>query len=681
MTSSSHATPSATTRTDTGPGPGPDTGPGVDPAEDPVAGAEAVAGVAEGGVAEGGAPQPEAPAEEKEPQPPTPIEDYAVLGDRQTVALVSRSGSVDWLCLPGFDKPACFAALLGTPEHGRWLLTVQDATEITRRYLDDSFVLETTYVTPTGRAVFVECMPMADERADMVRRIDVVEGYVTVEHEWIVRFGYGKIHPWVHRVKDPDGNPAIRATAGPDSLLLRGDRLPKAVANAHRDVFRLQAGESVELVVTWTPSWAPVPSWLPVADRLAETQAAWSDWAVKRRHRGSHAEAVDRSLLVLRLLTDDLTGGIVAAPTTSLPEDMGGERNWDYRYCWLRDAAMTLEALLEYGYREEATGWRNWLLRAVAGRPADLQIMYGVDGRRDLPEWELDHLPGYGGSRPVRIGNAAVDQVQNDVLGEVMCALDLARSAGLKDRAPSWELQRTMVNDLTGRWRHPDRGIWEVRGDLQHFTHSKVMAWAALDRAVRAVEVYGLEGPVDHWRTERDLVHEDVLTHGYDAERNTFVQAYGSTTVDAALLQMVQVGFLPPDDPRFVGTVAAIRAELEVSDGLVHRYHTHATDDGLSGGEHPFLACSFWLADALARMGDTDESGRLLDRLIGVANDVGLLSEEYDVVGGRMMGNYPQALSHLALVRAVYSHDQAVRRRQEGEQSAEEAEDTHALRR
>ncbi|WP_298459922.1 glycoside hydrolase family 15 protein [uncultured Cellulomonas sp.] len=647
------------------------------PAEDPVAGSDAVAGVSGGG-----APQPEPQNAETTPTPPTPIGDYAVLGDRQTAALVSRTGSVDWLCLPSFDSPACFAAMLGTPDNGRWLLTVSGATEVTRRYLDDSFVLETTYVTPTGRARVVECMPMEDDRADMVRWVEVLDGHVTVEHEWIVRFAYGAVRPWVHRVKDPEGHPGIRATAGPDSLLLRGDRLPTAVANAHRDEFRMDAGQTLELVVTWTPSWAPVPPRLPILDRIRDTQAAWSTWAERRRHRGSHAEAVDRSLLVLRLLTDAVTGGIVAAPTTSLPEDMGGERNWDYRYCWLRDAAMTLEALLEYGYRSEATEWRNWLLRAVAGSPEDLQIMYGIDGRRELPERTLHHLAGYGGSQPVRVGNAAVDQVQHDVLGEVMCALDLARAAGLPEHAPSWELQRTLVDHLADRWREPDRGIWEVRGDLQHFTHSKVMAWAALDRAVRAVDVYGLHGPgVDRWREEREAVRRDVLEHGFDTERNTFVQAYGATNTDASLLQIAQVGFLPADDPRFVGTVAAIREDLEVSDGLVHRYHTQATDDGLAGGEHPFLACSFWLADALARMGDTAESGRLLERLIGVGNDLGLLAEEYDVDGVRMMGNFPQALSHLALVRAVYSHDEAVRREREGEDAAEDRADTHALRR
>jgi len=616
-----------------------------------------------------------------EQAPPTPIADYAVLGDRRTAALVTRTGSVDWICLPGFDSPASFSALLGTPDNGRWLLTVPDATEVTRRYLGDSFVLETTYVSPTGRAVVLECMPMADDRADLVRRVEVREGTVTIEHEWIVRFGYGAIKPWVTRVKDPDGHPAIRAIAGPDSLVLRGDRLPKAADHAHRDVVTMSAGETLELVLTWTPSWAPVPPRLGVVERIERTRKDWQAWSRRRKHRGSYAEVVDRSLLVLRLLTDEETGGIVAAPTTSLPEDMGGERNWDYRYCWLRDAALTLEALVEYGYREEATEWRGWLLRAVAGAPEDLQIMYGVDGRRDLPERELAHLPGYGGSRPVRIGNGAVNQVQHDVLGEVMSALALARTAGLPEHGPSWALQRTLVDHLAEHWREPDRGIWEVRGDLQHFTHSKVMAWAALDRAVHAVEDHGLKGPVERWRAEREAIREDVLTSGFDAERNTFVQTYGSTNTDASLLQIAQVGFLPADDPRFVGTVAAIRAELEVSDGLVHRYHTQATDDGLSGGEHPFLACSFWLADALARMGDTDESGRLLDRLIGVCNDLGLLAEEYDVERARMMGNFPQALSHLALVRAVYSHDQALQRADRGGDAAEEAKDTRAVRR
>lgn len=595
--------------------------------------------------------------------PLVPVEDYAVLGDGKTAALVSLRGSVDWMCLPTFDADACFARLLGTPDNGRWLLTVRDASTVTRRYLDDSFVLETTYVTEHGSAVAQETMPLNDGRADLVRRLVCTEGSVEVEHEWVVRFGYGAVVPWVRHITDDDGDDAIQAIAGPDSLLLRGDRLPTPHDHRHADRFTLRAGESVELALTWTRSWDPVPPRLTIEDRIDRTRITWGLWARGCAYEGSYREAVVRSLLVLRLLTDSETGGIVAAATTSLPEDFGGERNWDYRYCWLRDAAMTLEALLEHGYREEATEWRDWLLRAVAGRSSDLQIMYRVDGGRDLPERELDHLVGYAGSRPVRVGNAAVGQVQNDVLGEVMCALELAREAGLHETVDSWSLQRHLVDDLLGRWRRPDRGIWEVRGEPRHFTHSKVMAWAAVDRAVRAAERHGLDGPVDRWRAERDAIHADVLTYGWNAARGTFVQSYGAEHTDAALLQIAQVGFLPPDDPRILSTLAAIRAELEIAPGLLLRYRTEHTDDGLDGDEHAFLACSFWLADALARTDDVEGSTKVLDILVGLSNDVGLLAEQYDPVGGRMAGNTPQALSHLALVRAVHSHDLALERR------------------
>lgn len=594
---------------------------------------------------------------------PVPIEEYAVLGDGATAALVSRRGSIDWMCLPAFDSAACFARLLGTPDNGRWLLTVRGATSVTRRYLDDSFVLETTYETPTGSAVALEAMPLNDGRSDIVRRLECTRGQVEVEHEWIVRFGYGAIEPWVHHVTDPDGADTIRAIAGPDSLLLRGDRLPKAHDHRHSDRFTLQEGEAVELALTWTRSWDSVPPRLTIPDRLDETRIDWGLWARSCAYQGSYREVVVRSLLVLRMLTDQETGGIVAAATTSLPEDFGGSRNWDYRYCWLRDAAMTLEALLEHGYEDEASDWRGWLLRAVAGSSADLQIMYRVDGGRELPERELDHLAGYAGSRPVRVGNAAVGQMQNDVLGEVMCALEQAREAGVAETDDSWALQRHLVDHLLGHWREPDRGIWEVRGDPQHFTHSKVMAWAAVDRAVRAAERYGLDAPTDRWRTERDAIHADVLENGWDAERETFVQSYGSSHTDAALLQLAQVGFLPSDDPRIRSTVRAIRAELEMAPGLLRRYRTEHTDDGVPGDEHAFLACSFWLADALARVDDVDASTEVLDILTGLANDVGLLAEQYDPVGRRMAGNMPQALSHLALVRAVHSHDLAVERR------------------
>lgn len=591
----------------------------------------------------------------------TPISEYAVLGDGRSCALVSRHGSVDWLCLPDVDSPACFAALLGTPEHGRWLLTVQDALSVTRRYRGDFFVLETVYATPSGRARVVDVMPPGDGRADLVREIEVLEGTVTVEHEWVVRFGYGAYVPWVSRVDDDHGHGhggrAVRAVAGPDALLLRGTRLPGADDHRHRDVFSARAGQRFTFSSTWTPSWAPTPPPLSVAGAIEGADDGWHAWARRSAYDGPYREELVRSLLVLRLLTSSTTGGIAAAATTSLPEDFGGERNWDYRYCWLRDAAMTLEALLEPGYRDETAVWRDWLLRAVAGDPQDLQIMYGVDGRRRLPESELDHLPGYAGSRPVRVGNAAVDQVQNDVLGEVMCALDMARDAGLVDTTDSWSLQRHLVEALVGRWDRPDRGIWEVRGPERDFVHSRVMSWAAVDRAVRAVEVHGLDGPVERWRAVRDEIHAQVLDQGYDAGRGTFVQYYGAEHTDASLLQMAQVGFLDATDERFVGTVREIRRTLQTADGFVRRYETEHTGDGLQGDEAPFLVCSFWLVDALARTGETAEARRLLDVLVGSANDLGLMAEQYDGRQQRMAGNFPQAFSHLGLVRAVHSLD------------------------
>jgi GH15 family glucan-1,4-alpha-glucosidase len=591
-----------------------------------------------------------------------PIEDYAVLGDGHTAALVSRRGSVDWLCLPRFDSDACFAALLGTPDHGRWLLTVPDSTEVTRRYRGDSFVLETTYRGPRGTAVVTEAMPLGDGRADIVRRLECTHGQVEVEHEWVVRFGYGRVRPWVRRVSDDEGCETIRAVAGPDSLVLRGDRLPRPDEHRHRDRFTLRAGESVELSLTWVHSWEPVPPRLTVPDRVDATAVLWGLWARGCTYDGPHREAVVRSLLVLRLLSDITTGGIVAAPTTSLPESFGGERNWDYRFCWLRDAALTLEALLEQGFRQEATQWRDWLVRAVAGDPKDLQIMYRVDGGRRLPEMELAHLPGYAGSRPVRLGNAAVGQVQHDVLGEVMSALALARDAGLSETDDTWALQRLLVDDLARTWREPDRGIWEVRGTPRHFTHSKVMAWAALDRAIRAVETHGLPGPVARWRRVREEIRTDVLAHGWSPERGTFVQHYGARHTDASLLQVVQVGFVPADGPHARGTITAVREELEVAPGLLLRYRTDRTDDGLQGAEAPFLACSFWLADVLARADDVAGATEVLDALVPLANDVGMLAEQYDPVARRMVGNVPQALSHLALVQAAHRHALAVRR-------------------
>jgi GH15 family glucan-1,4-alpha-glucosidase len=490
----------------------------------------------------------------------------------------------------------------------------------------------------------------------------VVEGTVRFRHEWVVRFGYGAVQPWVHRIHDRHGG-AIQAIAGPDRLLLRGDRLPRPVRDgdrhAHQDDLTLTAGQELHWSLVWTPSWEPVPRPTDGAAELAEAADGWGRWARRSHYRGSFREEVVRSLLVLRLLTDRDTGGIVAAATTSLPEDPGGVRNWDYRFCWLRDAAMTLQALLEHGYREEAQAWRQWLLRAVAGDPADLQIVYGIDGRRDLTERELGHLPGYAGSTPVRVGNAAVGQVQNDVLGEVMCALALARDAGIEESTDSWSLQSHLVEALIGTWEQPDRGIWEVRGAPRRFTHSAVMAWAALDRAVRAITEDGLPGPVERWTAVRDRIRAEVLDWGWDADLGSFVQSAGARHTDAALLQLSQVGFLPADDPRMVGTVAAVRAELEIAPGLLLRYRTDRADDGLPGTEHPFLACSGWLADALARQGDVDAAEQVLTTLTGLATDLGLLAEEYDPGTGRMIGNVPQALSHLAFVRAVHQHDLA----------------------
>ncbi|MDV3221228.1 glycoside hydrolase family 15 protein [Intrasporangium sp.] len=586
----------------------------------------------------------------------TPIEDYAVLGDLGTAALVSRGGSVDWLCLPRFDSHACFAALLGTPENGRWLLgPVDPDTKTTRRYVDDSFVLETTHETPTGVVTVVDVMPLADGRADVVRRITGVTGTVRMRHEWIVRFGYGRTRPWVSRHKEEREagvDEIITAVAGPDMIVLRGARLPHAENGHHVDEFDVTEGDTLTFATTWFRSHESTPPPLHVTDRIKDTIGRTHQWASHHDYDGPYLEAVTRSLLVLRLLSHGVTGGIVAAPTTSLPEDFGGERNWDYRFCWLRDAALTLEALLGCGYVEETESWRQWLLRAVAGDPEDLQIMYCVDGARDLPERELDHLPGYAGSRPVRIGNGAVGQRQTDVLGEVMIALEHARQQGLTENEDSWNLQRALVDNLAEHWQQADNGLWEIRGPLRHFTHSRVMVWAAFDRAIQAVEEHGLDGPVDRWRELRDVVRAEVMEKGWNEEKQTFVQHYDTTEVDASLLTLSGVGFIAGDDPRMLGTIRAVEREL-LRDGLVLRYRTDSGVDGLAGDEHPFLACSFWLVVAYAKAGMVAEATALMDRLVGLVNDVGLLSEEYDPVHRRMAGNFPQAFSHLTLVGAA----------------------------
>ncbi len=583
-----------------------------------------------------------------------PIEDYAVLGDTGTCALVGRDGSVDWLCLPRFDSPACFAALLGAPQNGRWLIGPVNDAESTRRYVGQTFVLETTHRTRTGVVKVTDLMPIGDDRADIVRRVDGVQGTVAMKHEWVVRFGYGKIRPWVVRREDPDGRPIVSATAGPDMLVLRGDRLPVAGDGRHVDEFEVSAGEQLTFSTTWFRSHHEVPSMLDVDARCADTAALTERWADRCSYQGPYREQVVRSLLVLRLLTHGGTGGIVAAPTTSLPEQFGGVRNWDYRFCWLRDASLTLEALLTAGYEDEARLWRNWLLRAIAGDPEDLQIMYAVDGARDLPERELGHLSGYAGSLPVRIGNDAVHQRQTDVLGEVMIALELARRVGLEEDQHSWALQRSLVNELGSHWRDADHGLWEIRGPRRHFTHSRLMVWAAFDRAIAAVERRGLDGDVDSWRSIRDQVRTEILERGFDPGRNSFVQHYDTEHVDASLLLIPLVGFLPGDDPRVLGTIDAVEKDL-LCDGLVLRYRTESGVDGLQGDEHPFLACSFWLVSAYARAGRVADARSLMSRLVALTNDVGLLSEEYDPDHHRMVGNFPQAFSHLAMVSAAFA--------------------------
>ncbi|WP_249138511.1 glycoside hydrolase family 15 protein [Phycicoccus avicenniae] len=582
----------------------------------------------------------------------TPIGEYALLGDTERAALVSRHGAIDWLCLPRFDSPACFAALLGTDDHGRWFLGPVEEASATRSYRGSSFVLDTVHETATGRVRVTDLMPFGDGRADVVRVVEGLDGEVEMDHQWVVRTGYGKILPWVSRVEDAAGQTVIRAIAGPDMLVLRGDRLPEPEDHHHRDVFTVRAGDRLRFSMTWVPSWCPVPEALDIDSRIEDTVCHFDDWADRNHYDGPYPEAVTRSLLVLRLLTDELRGGIVAAPTTSLPEDIGGERNWDYRYCWLRDASLTLEALLACGYVDETRLWRDWLVRAVAGDPSDLQIMYGVDGSRELPERELDHLPGYEGSRPVRVGNGAVGQRQSDVLGEVMIALDRARALGVTESGESWSVQRALVSDLVEHWDQTDHGLWEIRGPAQHFTHSRVMVWAAFDRAMRAVEDGGHEGDVETWRSLRDRVHAEVCERGYDPDRNTFTQHYDTRQVDAALLQLPVVGFLPWDDERIQGTIAAVEEDL-MRDGFLLRYRTESGVDGLAGDENPFLACSFWLVTAFAGCGRLDDARALMERLLGCANDLGLLAEEYDPATGRLVGNFPQAFSHLALVQAA----------------------------
>jgi GH15 family glucan-1,4-alpha-glucosidase len=579
------------------------------------------------------------------------IEDYALLGDLHTAALVHRNGSIDWLCWPRFDSDACFAALLGTREHGRWLLAPQEEVlSTTRQYRGDTLVLETRHRTARGSVKVIDFMTPRDNGSAVVRIATCEQGEVAMHTELVLRFGYGNTVPWVTHVA-PD---TWQAVAGPDMVMLKtrapihGENL-KSVAE-----FTLRAGESMAFTLVYAPSTRAAVHFPDPEEALAAAESFWTEWAAKCCRLDRWEREVRRSLTVLRALIYAPTGGIIAAPTTSLPEHLGGSRNWDYRYCWLRDATLTLLALMDAGYYEEAAAWRDWLLRAVAGSPDQLQIMYGVAGERRLMEWEIDWLPGYENSKPVRVGNEAYRQLQIDVFGEVMDALHQARAGGLPPLDATWALQCKLLAFLERIWEQPDYGIWEVRGPPQHFTHSKIMAWVAFDRAIKDAERYGFKAPLDHWKALRARIHAEVCEKAFDRSRNTFVQAYGSKQLDASLLLIPELGFLPADDPRVHGTVEAVEKTL-LKDGFVLRYDTGATDDGLPPGEGAFLACSFWLVNAYAMIGRREDAIAMFERLLSLANDVGLLAEEYDTKNERQVGNFPQGFSHLSLIVTAFN--------------------------
>lgn len=579
---------------------------------------------------------------------PSHIEDYAMIGDCHTAALVGRDGSIDWLCFPRFDSAACFAALLGTEENGRWLLAPSSTIRKTeRRYREGTLVLETDFETENGAVTLIDCMPPRSKEPDVVRMIIGRRGQVRMRTQLIIRFDYGSIIPWVRRTES-----GIRAVAGPDTLEIQSPVALRGENFRTEGEFMVSEGERVPFVLTWHPSHEAMPSKVDPEEIIAHTEAWWKEWSNRCSYDGPWKEAVLRSLITLKALTYAPTGGIVAAPTTSLPEQFGGVRNWDYRYCWVRDATFTLYTLMLGGYTEEARAWREWLLRAVAGKPGELNIMYGLAGERRLPELELPWLPGYGGSSPVRIGNAAYQQFQLDVYGELMDSMHVARRSGLAPDENAWMLQRALAEYLESVWRQPDEGIWEVRGPRRHFTHSKVMAWVAMDRMVKAVERFGLQGPVERWRATRDAIHRDIMQNGFDPKQNSFVQYYGGSEIDASLLMIPLVGFLPASDVRVRGTVEAIERHLML-DGFIRRYPTKPAIDGLPPGEGAFLACTFWLADNFALAGRQADALALFERLLQLRNDVGLLSEQYDPANRRLLGNFPQAFSHISLVNTA----------------------------
>ncbi len=585
---------------------------------------------------------------------PLAIEDYALIGDCRSAALVGRNGAIDWLCLPRFDSDACFAALLGDRSHGRFKLAPSDpAPRVRRTYREGSLVLETEFETAEGTVLLTDFMAWGTPQPTLVRLVSGRRGRVSMELDLLIRFDYGRTVPWVTRLEDDSG---IRAIAGPHQLVLRTPVALRGEEMATRARFIVGEGQTISFVLAYAGSVERLPVALEALHALERTEAHWRSWGRRMREAGEWTEPVRRSLLTLKALTYEPTGGMVAAPTASLPEALGGTRNWDYRYCWLRDATLTLVALMEAGYFDEAAAWRDWLHRSIAGSPEQVQIMYGIGGERRLAEWEAVWLPGYQGARPVRIGNAAAEQRQLDVYGEVMDALHHAREGGLPLAHAPWALQQAVMEHLEAIWEEPDDGIWEVRGGRRHFVHSKVMAWVAFDRMVRDAETYGLPAPVGRWRQAAKRMHEEICARGFDTTRNSFTQSYGSPALDASLLMIPVVGFLPADDPRVQGTVAAIEREL-MAEGLVLRYRTDDGVDGLPPGEGVFLACSFWLADVYAMQGRMQEARAMFERLLALRNDVGLLAEEYDPRAGRQVGNFPQAFSHLSLVGTALNLD------------------------
>ncbi len=579
------------------------------------------------------------------------IEDYALIGDLQTAALVSRGGSVDWCCFPRFDSGACFAAMLGTPDNGRWLLApAVPIHRCTRRYRHDTLILESIYETEEGTVRSIDFMPPRGEAPDIVRIVEGLSGEVPMRAELVIRFDYGHIVPWVRRIDD-----GLLAIAGPDALCLRSPIETRGEDMTTVSEFTLSPGDRLGFVLTWFPSHKPVPEVTDPERALSDTESYWLDWTAGLSSTGDYREEINSSLIVLKAMTYAPTGGIVAAPTTSLPESLGGTRNWDYRFCWLRDATLTILAMLKAGSYDEAVTWRQWLLRAVAGDPDDIQIMYGLGGERRLDEREIGWLSGFASSTPVRVGNAASRQLQLDAYGEILDALYQTRVHGAPADDNIWSLTLRLLDWLEDGWRRKDAGIWEVRGPARHFTHSKVMAWVAFDRAVRTVSDFGREGPVERWRALRQEIYDDVLANAWSDQKQSFTQSYGSEELDASVLLMAHVGFMPATDDRFRSTVDAIRRELLV-DGLLLRYRARddGAVDGLAEGEGVFLPCSFWLADVLAMQGDIDGARELFERLLDLRNDVGLLSEEFDTRDDRMLGNFPQAFTHLAIINTAF---------------------------